>query len=246
MGCGKLDLAHGVDGQINRIIDAQEQRAGILQAPAHIGDGETRVGGQLLPREMGLNDQGERMAGAVHRERSENLDLEVSLRQNLPLHLPWRKGNFRILGAFQDVFVHLVVARMAAAVAAGSVNHHQPAGMPRGGVEFHRPLLEFERTVNGMENIAQSKAHLGLRRIKFQYRFLRERRRCESRGQSAPKSGRKEFSESESSLVMGMWVREVEFSTGVGKQPPAQPEEIAEAKRQRRKSSGMSSQEPVE
>jgi len=80
-----------------------------------------RVGGQLLSRQMRLQDEGERMTCPVHDKGSQNLDFEIPLRQNLPLHLLRREGDFRILGAFQDVSMHLVIARMAAAVAAGGV-----------------------------------------------------------------------------------------------------------------------------
>ena len=85
--------------------------------------------------------------------------------------------------------MHFVIARMAAAVAAGGVNHHQSAGMSRGGIEFHRPTLEFERPVNGVEDVAQSKAHLGLSGIKFQHRFLRDCRRCEREGEQRKRQG---------------------------------------------------------
>ena len=62
MGRSQLKLAFGVDGNINSIVDAKEQRAGILQAPALIGNGELRVGGKTITRQMGLNNKGKRMA----------------------------------------------------------------------------------------------------------------------------------------------------------------------------------------
>ena len=46
-----------------------------------------RVGGQLFSRQMGLNNEGERMTCPMHREGSQNLDFEIPLRQNLPLQL---------------------------------------------------------------------------------------------------------------------------------------------------------------
>jgi hypothetical protein len=189
MARSKLDLARRVDGNIYGIVDAEEKRAGILQAPAHIGDAEIHVGGQPLSRQMRLNNDRERMTCPMHRKGSQNLDFKIPLRENLPLHLLRCEGDFRILRALQDVFVHLVVARMAAAVAARGVNHHQPAGVSRGGIELDRPALEFERPMNGMEDVAQSKAHLGLSGIEFQYRFLRDDRRCEREGKQRERQG---------------------------------------------------------
>ena len=119
VGCGQLDLPCQVDGDINGIIDAKKQRAGILQAPAHIGDGEMRVRRQLFTREMRLNDQGERMTCPMHREGPQNVNFEIPLGQNLPLQFLRCEGDLRILGAFQNVLMHFVITRMAAAVAAG-------------------------------------------------------------------------------------------------------------------------------
>ena len=45
-----------------------------------------------------------------------HLNFEIPLRQDLPLHLLRSKSDFRILRAFQNIFVHFVIARMAAAV----------------------------------------------------------------------------------------------------------------------------------
>ena len=135
-----------------------------------------RVRGQLLSREMRLNNESERMTCPMHREGSQNLNFEIPLGQNLPLQFLRREGDFRILRAFQNVFMHFVITRMAAAVAAGGVNHHQSAGVSRGRIKFHRSTLEFERPVNGVEDVTQSEAHLGLSGIKFQHRFLRDGR----------------------------------------------------------------------
>src|SRR3974377_595777 len=105
---------------------------------------------------MGLNNESERMAGSVQRKGSQYLNFEIALRPNLPLHLLWRKSNLRILGAFQDVFVHLVIARLTVGVAAGGVNDHQSTGMPRDRVKLYRSTLQFERPMNGVQNITQS------------------------------------------------------------------------------------------
>ena len=121
-----------------------------------------RVCGKLATRQMGLNDKGERVTCPVQRESAKYLNFEISLRQNLPLHLLWRKSDFRICRTFQNVFVHFVIARTASCVTTCCVNHHQAAGVPRDGVEFHRPTFQMERSVDSMENITQGEIHLSL------------------------------------------------------------------------------------
>ncbi len=118
-----------------------------------------RVGGQLLSRPMGLDNEGEGVTRSVHRKGTQNLDFEIPLRQTLLLHLFRHEGDFRILGALQNVLVKGLLPR-------------------------------------------------------------------------------------EWILVIGMGVSELESSTGVGEQSPAQPENVAETDTPRRKGSGMSSQEP--
>ena len=144
---------------------------------------------QLLPREMRLNDEGERTTCPIHREGPQNLNFEIPLWQNLSLQLLRREGDFWILGAFQDVLVHFVITRMAAAIAARRVNHYKSAGMPRGSIKFYSSTFQFERPVNGVEDVAQSKTHLGLIGIKFQYRFLHGCRRCDRDGKQRERQG---------------------------------------------------------
>ncbi len=165
-------MAHCLNGNRNGIINAQEKRARILEAPTDIGDAETRVGGQLVPLEMRLHDEGERMACSVHSEGSQNLDLEISLRQNLALHLLRREGDVRILVALEDFFMHLVIARVAATIAAACVDHYQAAGLARGDVEIDRSLLQLERPMHSVEDITKCETNLGPSGIEFQQGFL--------------------------------------------------------------------------
>ena len=99
-GGHQLELTCRVDADIDGIVDAQEQRAGILHAPVLIGNGKLRVGGKTVARQVGLDDEGQRTAYPMQRETSQNLNFEVPLRQDLPLHLLRREGDLRILGAF--------------------------------------------------------------------------------------------------------------------------------------------------
>jgi len=101
-----------------------------------------------------------------------------------------------------------------------------------------------------MKDIAQSKAHLCLRGIKFQYTFLRHGGRCLRKSEQHERQG-EEISRRGLNLVHGygvmdIGVLELESLTGVGEQPPTQPENISETESPRRKGPGMSGQEPLQ
>ena len=131
---------------------------------------------------MGVYHKGERMIGTVQGKCSQDLNFEIPLRQDLPFHLLRSKSDFRILRAFQNIFVHFVIAGIAAAVPARGVNHNQAAGMTCGGIEFHRSTLELERPMDSVKDIPESEVHLCLAGVEFQLRFLRWRWRCAQNG----------------------------------------------------------------
>ena len=163
----KFEVAHRLNGNLNGIIHTQEERARILEPPTHIGDAETRVGGQQVSLEMRLHDESKRMACSVHGEGSQNLDLEISRRQNLALHQLRRESDFRVSVALEDVFIHLVIAGVAATIPSGCVHHYQSAGLARGRVEIDRPLLQLECPMHSVEDVTQRETNLCLSGIEF-------------------------------------------------------------------------------
>src|SRR5579884_465813 len=77
------------------------------------------------------------------------------------------KRRFGVLGALENLLVHLAVPTFAAGVAAGGVDDDQAAGGAGRRIEVDRTALQLKRPMDGVQNIAESEGDVGCSRIEL-------------------------------------------------------------------------------
>src|SRR5690348_2246933 len=76
-----------------------------------------------------------------------------------------RKDDVRVFRAFQNVLVHLLVATIAAALAAGGINHNLASSLARRVVKLYASSLQAKVAMDGMERRIHGEINFGLRRV---------------------------------------------------------------------------------
>lgn len=163
---------HGVNADFHLVSHAQEQRAGVLHAPLHVGHAE-RDDSRVLPVVVfHYRRQRDFVLGAVYGEHAVQSHVRRALQYHLAFHAVGAEDDFGIASALQNVHVHVPVARDAAARAARGVHHQLARGLAGGGVETDGAAFQQEASVNRVQRSGQREFHLGLRGIDLQDRLL--------------------------------------------------------------------------
>ena len=102
---------------------------------------------------------------AMNREDAVHLHLRLAFGRHLALHAIGTEGDFGIFGALQNAGVHALVARRAAALAAGGIDDEFAGCLAGLRVEAQRAALQLETPVDGVQQAAEGELHLGLRRV---------------------------------------------------------------------------------
>src|SRR5437879_9632033 len=118
------------------------------------------------------------MVGAVDPEDARNLHLCRALRRNITDDLLGNECDLRESVAFDNFFVHLLVATSAAAITARGVDNQRAARNPRCAVEMHLALFQRECPAYRVKRITERESDLRLSRRKADNRLLRKRGLC--------------------------------------------------------------------
>src|SRR4029077_5815295 len=84
---------------------------------------------------------------------------------DFPVYALGAECDFRVAGALEDVFVHLAIAALVAAVAAGRVEYDFAGDLAGGGVEVQLAAFQVERSLHGVQHVAEGEVGGRLRRI---------------------------------------------------------------------------------
>src|SRR5271155_3882472 len=138
----RSDLSGCVDFQFYRVVRVQQKRAGVFHAPFYVRDREVRVALQV--RSGGwLNGERHReiVVLAVNAKCADDVYLRRFLRIERASDLLRRENNLRILRAFQDFLMHLLVARFVVGIGAARVHHDGAAGLAAGRIKMNLTAL---------------------------------------------------------------------------------------------------------
>ena len=83
-----------------------------------------------------------------------------------------RKSDLGIALALQHLFVHLLVARMIAALAAGGIHNDFAAGVSGLRIESNAATLQLEGAMDGVQHVSQRPLDFGLGGIKINCNLL--------------------------------------------------------------------------
>ena len=83
------------------------------------------------------------------------------------------KHNFRIMQAFENVLVHLAIARAVPRVPARSRENDFPARLPARRVELNGPAFQGKAAANGVQHVREIEVGSGLRGIQLQHQGRR-------------------------------------------------------------------------
>jgi hypothetical protein len=99
--------------------------------------------------------ESEFMGGTVDLEQPVHVDLGFALRADMAIDAIRSEYGVRVTLAFENLFMHAVVARSAAACATRHINSDFARSLARFGVELNAPVFEFEDAVHCMKRVVQ-------------------------------------------------------------------------------------------
>src|SRR5438552_15154608 len=82
------------------------------------------------------------------------------------------ENDFRIFAAFENVFVHFLVASIIATISAGCVNDDFAAGLSCRRIRLETPFLERECSVDSVNGTPKRPLPLGLRATDPETNFI--------------------------------------------------------------------------
>src|SRR5215469_2731791 len=153
---------------LHRLRDPQQEGAGILDPPLHIGNGEVKIhdpviGGSLNPRR-----ESDFVIAAVDREDPMHLHRGGTRGGDFALHPIGTEGDLGIARGLQNFAVHAPVANAAATLPRGCI--HDDESMNGAGIriEIDFPALQTEGTVNGVQAVTDGECDGGIDGRKMQ------------------------------------------------------------------------------
>ncbi len=88
------------------------------------------------------------------------------------LNVVWSEDDVWIPVTFENVVVHSLVTRLAAAIAALGGNNDLPGTFMGREIVMNGSMLQLERAVNGVKNVTQRELDVCLGRVQLEDRFL--------------------------------------------------------------------------
>ena len=105
-----LQTSFQIKFDLYRVVDPEEEVARILEAPIDERYAEVRAARPMVSGKLCLYRHRQFVFAAMQNKKSVHLNSKRSLRRNLPFHAVGSKNNFRVLPAFENLFVHFLVA----------------------------------------------------------------------------------------------------------------------------------------
>src|SRR6267154_5984257 len=168
---GILQTAFQVQFDLNDVVHFEEKVAGIFEAPIDKWHVELRTSSPVVSRKFRLHRHNQFVFAAVQNKNPVHLNRKDPLRRNFPFHAVWPKNDFGEFPAFENVFMHFLVAPIVAAVSACRAYGDLTTGFAGRGVNVEGPILESKRSMNRMQRCAKHPVHFALRGIDAQNNF---------------------------------------------------------------------------
>ena len=92
------------------VVYFEKKIAGILEAPIDERHVKRRAARPMISGKFCLDGHGQFVFAAMQNKKSVHLDRKSSLRRNFPFHAVRSKNDFRVSRAFENFFVHFLVA----------------------------------------------------------------------------------------------------------------------------------------
>ncbi len=105
-----MQIAFQFKVDLYRVVDPEEEISRILEAPIDEWHIELCAARPMISGKFCLDGHGQFVFAAMQNKKSVHLNSKRSLRRNLPFHAVGSKNNFRVLPAFENLFVHFLVA----------------------------------------------------------------------------------------------------------------------------------------
>jgi len=160
------------------MIHLEQETARILQAPIDEWHTELRAGGPMISGKFRLDRHGQFMFAAMQNKNPVQLNCESARGRNFSVHPVRPENDILVSRAFENFFVHFLVARIVAAIPAGGEYDDFTANFAAPGVNVQSPVFERKRSMNGVERRAKRPVHSTLSGVEAKNKFTGERRRA--------------------------------------------------------------------
>jgi hypothetical protein len=137
------------------LFDVDHEGAGISEAPLDVGHWEGTDGVDLVAADLHLHGNVDLVRRAEEGEEAVNLEGGVAGGVEGSGEAGWGEGDGFVVGGFELLFGHAVVADGVAAFAAEGVHDDGAVGVAGGGIEGYVSLLDVEGSANGVEGVDQ-------------------------------------------------------------------------------------------
>ena len=145
-----------VEVDVDFLFDFDHEGAGILEAPLDVGHDEGAYGVDLVAADLDLHGDVDLVRCAEEGEEAVDLEGGVAGGVEGSNEAGRGEGYGFVVGGFELVFGHAVVADGVAAFAAEGVDDDGAAGLAGGGIEDDVSLLEAEGSLDGVEAVRES------------------------------------------------------------------------------------------
>ncbi len=144
-----------VEVDVDFFVDVDHEGAGIFEAPLDVGHGEGADGMDLVSIDLDLHGDVDLMRRTEEGEEAVDLEGGVARGVEGSGEAGGREGDGFVVGGFELLFGHAVVADGVAAFAAEGVDEDGAVGVAGGGIEGYISLLDVEGSVNDVEGVGE-------------------------------------------------------------------------------------------
>jgi hypothetical protein len=149
----------------DRVVYFEQPAAWVFQPPLDEGNTELRAAAPMISGEIDLRRHGQFVLAPVKGENSVDLYRRVSRHFEFSANAIWPKNDFAEPCTLEDLFMHLSVAPVVAALSAGGVHRDLTAGCPRCGIKLQVATLQSKSPMHGVQRAPERPVHGALRRI---------------------------------------------------------------------------------
>ncbi len=153
-GKGEIDL--------DLLVDAEYEGAGIFEAPLDVGYGEGTSGMELAAADLHFHGHIDLVRRTEESEEAIDDEGGVAGRIEGSCEMAGGEGNGLESRGLELVVGHAVVAGRVAALAAEGVDDDGAGGLAGGGIEVDISLLDIEGAVHNVEDVTQGKVHFAV------------------------------------------------------------------------------------
>ena len=158
--------------EVHLVVHAKNKCAGVSQSPTYVRHYELRARGDPAVLQVYFSVKRHPMILPVNPQDTMHINLAFTFHRDLTRNAVRRKNRFGKSIAFQYGFMHLPITRCHTRVSTLYIDHDLTAGLTSCDLPANPAALDFERTVDRVQQGAKGELNSALGRIEIDYDLL--------------------------------------------------------------------------